>query len=51
MKPLSARRLLPGGADWGRRPREPRALDLILAITAVVLLAAGCLRLLAALAP
>jgi hypothetical protein len=46
-------RFLPGrflpGAE-GRRRREPRATELVLALTAVALLAAGCLHILAALA-
>ena len=45
MKTLGPRRFLPGGADRGR---EPRASELILGVTAVVVLTAVCLHLLAA---
>jgi hypothetical protein len=41
-------RFLPGAGQ--RRRYRPRATELVLALTAVALLAAGCLHLLAALA-
>lgn len=48
MRGLRPGRFLPGAE--GRRKREPRATELVLALTAVALLAAGSLHLIAAVA-
>ncbi|WP_154678371.1 hypothetical protein [Microvirga massiliensis] len=50
MKTSRSRLLLPGGNRHSRRHRDPPALNLILAITALAFLATGCLLLVAVIA-